>query len=232
MKNQHSVLKSILAIVSAAIIVLGSAIIGAELNSVVHAQFGPSVIPGFVAPNNSTANAAIGTSGTVTNPAANFVVQVQGGPVYCNGNQSTMATSTLTLPASSSRLVVYNCPQELMYAKGPVVGPGTASPDQPGVPSSLLFATPGVEIPLATVVCNATACGNGGNGSITDARTVGNFPAGTMVNSSTFANLPTVPDGTVIICTSCTQPAAGSTACAAGAAVVLAARVGGAWRCF
>jgi len=197
-----------------------------------HAQFGPTSVPGFVGANNSTANAAIGTSGTVTNPASNFTIQVQGGPIYCNGSQGTMATSNLTLPASSTRLIVFNCPQELLYAKGAVTGPGTSSPDQPGVPASLLYAVPGVEVPIATVVCNATACGNGGNGSITDARPVGLFPAGTMVNSSTFANLPTVPDGTVITCTSCTQPTTGSATCTTGAAVVLAARVGGAWRCF
>lgn len=199
-------------------------------------QGGVTTIVGVTGATNQFPATAIGVAGTVTNPASNFIVNVQGGPVYFGGNEQFMAQSTLTLPASSTNLVVWNGFKEQLYAKQAVTGPGsngTNAINGPGFPTSLLFADPNQgEQALATVVCNATACGNGGNGSITDNRSLANFPAsGVPLGSVTFGNLPAAaPDGTLIMCSSCTQPAAGAT-CTTGAATVLAAHVGGVWRC-
>lgn len=212
--------------------------------SIITIQFGPKSthaqgpgaanVPGFFsAASNAVVNAAIGSAGAVTNPASNFLLLVQGGPVYCNTSEQMIPQSVISLVASNTYQIEWNCLSEQLYAKTGVTAPGTPSPDQPGAPTKLLFPIPGAEISLATVVCNATACGNGGNGSITDARPVASFPgSGTPLNTSTFANLPTtnVTDGTMIMCTSCTQPAAGAT-CTSGAANVLAVRLGGVWRC-
>jgi len=202
----------------------------------VYAQFvGAAYPPGFAAAaNNGVVNAAIGNNLATTNPASNFIVLVQGGPVYCGGSEQIVGTSTLTLQANTTYLLVWNCSSELLYAKTAVNGPGSSG-TTPGVPASYLAAIPNVEVPLSTVVCNATACGNGGNGSITDARPLSAFPGGGMaLATSTFANLPTsnVPDGTMILCTNCTQPTSGSAACSSAAASVLAVRVAGAWRCY
>lgn len=197
-----------------------------------HAQFGATNVPGFFAPAaNAVTNAAIGSGGAVTNPASNFLVLVQGSTVYCNGNDSTLAQSTIQLAASKTFLIVYNCPQELAYAKTAVVGPGTLSPDQPGVPSQFLAPVFGIEIPLATVVCNATACGNGGNGSITDARPLAAFPgAGLPLNTTLQANLPStnVTNGTIVFCTDCTT----ASACTGAGTGALAVRQNAAWKCF
>jgi len=204
----------------------------------IYAQFtGASNVPGFAANGaNAVVNAAVGAVGAVTNPAANFLVLVQGGPVYCAGSEQIFGQSTIQLAASTTYQIEWNCGSEQLYAKTAVVlpgGQGGAPGVAPGTPGTFLAPIANVELALATVVCNATACGNGGQGSITDARSASNFPgSGTPLNTSTFANLPTsnVTDGTMIICSSCTQPAAGAT-CTSGATNVLAVRLGGAWRC-
>lgn len=131
--------------------------------------------------NQFQPSAATGLAGAVTNPSSNFVVQVAGGPVYFNGSIQTIGQVQLTLPANSTNLIVWNGTTEALYAKQAVTGPGSSGTSV-GVPGSVLFAIPGQEVALATVVCNATACGNGGNGSITDARALANFPAGTYLS--------------------------------------------------
>jgi hypothetical protein len=205
---------------------------------IIHAQGLGAVLPfGYVpATNQFPPTSTTGAAGVVTNPSSNFVVQVSGGPIWCNGVQEVIGQSQMTLQANNTYLIVFNCPQDALYAKQAVTGPGssgTSAINQPGTPNSYLYAAPGVEIALNTVVCNATACGNGGNGSLTDNRTAAFFPnGGTPISEVTFANLPAVPDGNVIICSSCTQPTTGSVTCTSGAAVVLATRVGGAWRCY
>src|SRR2546423_15100142 len=103
----------------------------------------------------------------------------------------------------------WTCVVEQLYAKPAVLGPGTSATT--GLPNSFLAPLPGIEIPIATVVCNATACGNGGNGSITDARPVSAFPgAGMPLNTTLQANLPStnVTNGTIIFCTDCTTASA------------------------
>lgn len=198
----------------------------------VRAQYGAVTVPGFaVSANNAVVNAAIGSGGAVTNPASNFIILIQGSTVYCGGSAQTFGQSTMTLPASATYQIEWNCATEQMYAKKGVVGPGTASPDQPGVPPTILAPVPGVEIPLATVVCNATACGNGGNGSITDARPVSAFPgAGLPLNTTLQANLPStnVTNGTMIFCTDCTT----ASACTGAGTGALAVRQNAAWKCF
>jgi hypothetical protein len=195
---------------------------------------GAAYPPGYFAgASNASVNAAIGSALAVTNPASNFLVLVQGGPVYFSGSEQIVGQSTIQLAASNTYLIVWNGLAEQLYAKTAVTAPGTGT--TPGTPATLLFALPNVEVPIATVVCNATACGNGGNGTITDARPVANFPgAGTALNTTTFANLPTsnVTDGTMILCSSCTQPTTGSATCTSGAANVLAVRVAATWRCY
>ena len=205
---------------------------------IVHAQF-VTPVPGFAAgANNAVVNAAIGSALAVTNPASNFVILVQGGPVYCpgayQGALAEIGQSTITLTASTSYIVVVNCATQNVYAKTGVTGPGssgTSSAGNPPPPTSLLFAQPGIEVPVALVTCNATACGNGGNGTITDQRPVANFPgAGTPLNTTAFANLPTtnVTNGTLIFCTDCAVASAPCTGASTGA---LAIRVNATWRC-
>jgi hypothetical protein len=198
-----------------------------------------TTVPGFYTFSaNAVTNAAIGSALAVTNPASNFVMLVQGGPVYYNGTEQLVGQSTITLAASNTYLIVWNNASEQLYAKTAVVAGGslgTSAINGPGNPYTLLAAIPGSEIPIALVTCNATACGNGGNGTITDERPVANFPgAGTPFNTSTFANLPTtnVTDGTAIICSGCTQPTTGSVTCTTGAVPVLAVRVNSTWRCY
>ena len=154
-------------------------------HSRVHAQLGGvATVVGASQPVNQFQNtSATGLAGAVTNPSSNFVVQIAGGPVYFGGTITDIAQAQITLPASSTNLLVYNGYQQQVYAKQAVTGPGsngTNAINGPGFPTSLLFADPTRgELALATVVCNATACGNGGNGSITDNRSLANFPAGT-----------------------------------------------------
>jgi hypothetical protein len=195
-----------------------------------HAQYGASVPLGFAAAavNFAPLTVTTGAAGTVTNPASNFLVQVDGGPVWCTGGQDQIPEDNVALFASTTFLIVYNCQQNTVYAKTGITGPGSQGTVPPGVPTSLLFASFG-EIPLATVVCNATACGNGGNGSITDARTVAAFPVATMMTSVLFANLPaTYPNGGVVYCSNCTVSTAPCTGASTGA---MALRVNGAWHC-
>lgn len=221
-----------------AIAALGLLFATAPRDNRIYAQTlgGAAYVPGFYAgATNAVQNAAIGSAGAVTNPASNFLMLVQGGPVYFNGSEQMIGQSSLQLAASNTYLIVWNGLTEQLYAKTAVTGPGQVPTNPPGTPATILAALPNVEVPIATVVCNATACGNGGNGSITDARPLGNFPgSGTPLDTSTFANLPTtnVTDGTLLICSSCTQPTTGSATCTSGAANVLAARVGAAWRCY
>lgn len=144
-------------------------------------QTGIVTVVGGVNPTNQFPQAAAtGLAGAVTNPSSNFVVQVAGGPIYFGGSIQQIGQTQLTLNASNTYLIVWNGTTEQLYAKQAVTGPGSSGTSV-GIPTSLLYATPGVEIPLATVVCNATACGNGGNGSITDGRPLGAFPAGQYV---------------------------------------------------
>lgn len=197
---------------------------------VTHAQgYGPSIPIGFAASaaNFTTLATSTGAAGTVTNPGGALVVQVDGGPVWCAGGQDQIPEDNVTLTASNTFLIVYNCQQNLVYAKTAVTAPGTPSPNQPGVPATLLFASFG-EVPLATVVCGASSCG-----TITDNRPLGAFPIAHMIPQTTFANLPaTYPDGGVLLCSSCTVLTAGSATCTTGAGKALAVRVSGAWRCF
>lgn len=139
-------------------------------------------LPGQInAVNQFQPSTSAGVAGAVTNPASSFVIQVAGGAVYFNGSVQTIGQVQLTLPASSTNLVVWNGTTEAIYAKQAVTGPGSSGTSV-GIPAAVLFAIPGQEVALATVVCNATACGNGGNGSITDARALANFPAGTYIS--------------------------------------------------
>lgn len=195
---------------------------------------GATQVPGFFAPAlNATTNTAIGSALAVTNPSSNFLMLVQGGPIFCSGAEVIIGQSTIQLAASNTYLIVANCAQQNVYAKVAVTGPGSSGTGvtSPGVPAQILFPIPGLEIPIATVVCNATACGNGGNGTITDNRPLANFPgAGTPLNTSIQANLPTtnVTNGTIIYCSDCTVASSPCTGSSTGA---FAMRVNGAWRC-
>lgn len=206
----------------------------------IYAQVQASQPTGFYAiGTNAVTNAAIGSSFAVTNPASNFLMLVQGGPIYCNTSEQIAAQSTLQLAASTTYLIVWNCGTEQLYAKTAVTAPGGSVPlssgGVAGQPGTFLQANQPTEIPIALVVCGNTNCGNTANGTITDQRPVGLFPgSGTPLNTSTFTNLPTtnVTDGTMLMCTSCTTLTTGSATCTTGASNVLAVRIGGAWRCY
>lgn len=189
-------------------------------------------VPGFAnAAANAVTNAAIGSGGAVTNPASNFLVLVQGSTIYCGGSAQTIGQSTVQLAASTTYQIEWNCLTEQLYAKVGVVYPGQLPTTSPGTPQTVLAPIANVEVPLATVVCNATACGNGGNGSITDNRPVSAFPgAGLPLNTTIQANLPTtnVTNGTVIFCTDCTT----ASACTGSGTGAMAVRQNGAWKCF
>lgn len=191
---------------------------------------GASGVPGlFATASNAVVNAAVGNAGAVTNPASNFLLLVQGGSIYFNGSVQTIGQSTVQLAASNTYLIVWNGQTEQVYAKTAVTGPGSST--TVGTPATILAPIAGLEIPLATVVCNATACGNGGNGSITDARPVGAFPgAGMALNTTLQANLPStnVTNGTLIFCTDCTT----ASACTGAGTGALAVRQNNAWKCF
>lgn len=195
----------------------------------IYAQFvGAANVPGFATQaTNQFTNTAIGSALAVTNPSSNFVMNIQGGPVYCGGSEMIVGQSTMTLQASTTYQIEWNCGSESLYAKTAVTAPGTSTTN-PGVPQTILAPIPNVEIPIATVVCNATACGNGGNGSITDARPVALFPgSGTPLNTTLQANLPAAVNGTIIYCSDCTT----ATACTSGGTGALASRQNGAWKC-
>lgn len=226
-------------------VVLIAAGVNLALFDVLHGQnagqIGATSVPGFYSwANNSTSfspSLTTGAAGTVTNPASNFLMQVDGGPVYCAGGQSDIAESNVQLAANNTYLVVFNCATSTIYSKTAVVAPGGQIPStsggSPGTPGTFLAPIAGVEISLATVVCNGTACGNGGNGTITDSRTALNFPNGAQLSKIAFGSLnASAPDGAMVICTACTQPTTGSVTCATGAVNVMAVRVAGAWRCY
>jgi hypothetical protein len=198
----------------------------------IYAQFvGSAQVPGFnSAATNAVGGGVIGNALAVTNPASNFVMLIQGGPVYCSSALAEIGQSTITLQASTTYEIVANCAQQTIYAKTAVTGPGSPA-GQPGVPATILAPIAGLEVPIALVVCNATACGNGGNGTITDQRPVASFPgAGTALNTVAFANLQTtnVSNGTIIYCDTCTVASAPCTGASTGA---LAIRVNATWRC-
>lgn len=174
----------IIACIAVVALVAGAALLITPHSKVkiVHAQVATVVGQAF-AVNQFTNGAAGSLAGAVTNPSSNFVINIAGGPIFVAGSVDQIAQSTMTLSANTTNLLVWNGGNAQLYAKQAVTGPGsqgTNAINGPGVPTSLLFANP-PEIPLATVVCNATACGNGGNGSITDARPLSAFPAGQYV---------------------------------------------------
>lgn len=198
----------------------------------VHAQVGAGAaqVPGYFGTGvNAVVNTAVGSGGAITNPASNGTILIQGAAVYCNSAVQIIGQSTLTLPLNTTYFIVWNCASEQVYAKTAVVGPGTGS--TPGTPATFLGPISGSEIGLATVVCNATACGNGGNGSITDARASVFFPgAGIPINTTIQANLPVtnVTNGTMIFCTDCTT----ASACTGAGTGAMAFRQNAAWKCF
>jgi len=166
--------------VVACLALLSAALVLTPARKAIAQYTGVATVPGGVtAVNQFQPSAGGGLAGVVTNPAVNFVVQVAGGPIYFGGSDQVISQSTLTLPANSTNLIVWNGTTEQMYAKQAVTGPGSSGTTV-GVPTSLLYAVAGIEIPLATVVCGATACGNT-NGSITDNRPLAAFPAGLYV---------------------------------------------------
>lgn len=211
----------------AMILMLG---VGVSIDQVWHpihyakAQVGPTTPFGFVSSTNLFPPTSLtGAAGTVTNTSG-LLMQVDGGPIYCSGSQGSIAESNITLSANTTFLIVFNCPQELVYAKQAVTGPGTST-TSPGTPSTLLYPVAGVEIPLATVVCGASTCA-----TITDSRPIGAFPSGAVqMGTVTFANLPaTFPNGAAVYCSNCLLASSPCTGASTGA---LALRVAGAWRC-
>lgn len=190
----------------------------------VHAQWGSALPIGYAAGATNFAPLTVtsGAAGTVTNTST-FLMQVDGGPVWCNGGQDQIPENNLFLFANTTFLIVYNCLQNAVYAKTGVTGPGSAGTVPPGVPTSLVFAANG-EVPLATVVCGASTCA-----TITDNRPLAAFPVATMMTSVLFANLPaTYPNGGVVYCSTCAVATSPCTGASTGA---MALRVNGAWRC-
>jgi hypothetical protein len=164
------------------------------------------------------ATAITSQAGAVTNPSSNFVINITGGPIVCVGGElQYINAAQMTLTANTTNLLVYNCATNPpLYTKTAVTGPGsngTSQLNQPGNPTSLLFATPGVETALATIVCGSTNCGNTSNGSITDNRNVNNFPiitdwfefvpapacAGSVSGNSTGTNGTTTAGGVAVV---------------------------------
>lgn len=139
---------------------------------------GIATAPGQIfATSTNTASAATSQAGTVTNGSNNFVVSVTGGPILCAaGDLQYMNSAQLTLNASTTYLLVWNCYNEQLYVKTAVTGPGSSGTSA-GVPTSLLFADwQKGELALNTIVCGTTNCGNTNNGSLTDQRSNSNFP--------------------------------------------------------
>jgi hypothetical protein len=161
----------------------------AKNGTIIYAQQSPSALVGqvlatnYLAPTAGAQMAAVG--GVVTNPASNFVVQISAGTVFCSGEFQSMGQLQITLLPSTTYGIFYNCAAPAAYARTAVVGPGSA-PGQPGVPSTVLQPQGG-EIFIAVVVCNATACGNGGNGSITDQRVPALWAVGEPVGAHLLA---------------------------------------------
>jgi hypothetical protein len=220
---------TILALMFASVMALGAL----EPQRIYAQQFGATTPPGFFAQGtNAVAAVPVGNGLAVTNPASNFLMLVQGGNIYFNGSNQLVGQSTIQLQASNTYLIVWNGTSEVLYAKTAVTLPGGQSgTTAPGTPGTFLAPIAGVEVPISLVVCNATACGNGGNGTITDQRPVSAFPgAGIAMNTLAFANLPTsnVTNGTIVYCDNCTVASAPCTGASTGA---LAIRVNGTWRC-
>lgn len=209
-------------LVAAAVSIIGNRTVRVPVS---HAQIGlgSTLPPGYFsgATNLSTLTVSAGAAGTVTNTST-FLMQVDGGPVYCGGNQSTIAESNVFLAANTTFLLVWNCPSEAVYAKTASLAPGSVVGTN--VPTTLLYPIPGVEIPLALVVCGAATCA-----TITDQRPLSAFPAAIMTGGTLFANLPaTYPNGALVYCSNCLLASSPCTGASTGA---LALRVNGAWRC-
>lgn len=217
-------LRRVGAILIAIAVICSAAVLIVHPRHTSHAQFGAGPVPGFFTQGTNLFSPALtaGAAGTVTNTSG-FLMQIDGGPIFCGGNQSSIAESNVVLAANTTFLIVYNCPQELIYSKTAVTAPGTGS--TPGTPATLLYAVAGLEVPLATVVCNASTCG-----TITDARPASLFPSGAVQTGSvTFANLPaTFPNGAALYCSNCLLASSPCTGASTGA---MALRVNGAWRC-
>lgn len=140
---------------------------------------GVGTVPGQTfAQQLNPAAATTAQAGNVTNPASNFIINISPGPIVCSASGVTdwVNQSQMTLQASTTYLLVYNCFNGSVYTKTAVTGPGSSGTSV-GVPTSLLFADPQKgEISIATIVCGTTNCGNSANGSITDNRVAGSFP--------------------------------------------------------
>jgi hypothetical protein len=166
-------MKRIIAVLALLAAVLAPAAFGQGVARVVGQN-----LPSQLNPATSTTS----QGGVVTNPSSNFIINVTGGPIVCgSGEIQYINASAFTLPSNSTNLLVYNCVTNNppLYTKQAVTGPGsngTSALNQPGNPTSLLYAIPNVEIPIATIVCGSTNCGNTSNGTITDNRTAGYFP--------------------------------------------------------
>ncbi len=146
---------------------------------------GVATVPGQVYSTQlNPATAVTSEAGAVTNPSSNFIINVTGGPVICPaGDLQYMNSSQLTLNASTTYLLVWNCLNEQLYVKTGVTGPGSPSTSSgtyqnyPGTPTNLLFADWNRgELALNTIVCGSTNCGNTSNGTLTDQRSASNFP--------------------------------------------------------
>jgi hypothetical protein len=211
-------------------------LVPAPKESRIYAQFvGSAQAPGFyTSATNAAPPTVIGNALAVTNPASNFLLLVQGGPVYCTSALAEIGQSTIQLQASNTYLIVVNCAQQTVYAKTAVTGPGsqgTNAINGPGFPAQILAPIAGVEVPIALVVCGNTNCGNTANGSITDQRPLSAFPGlGTPLETVAFANLVTTnaTNGHIVYCDTCAVATAPCTGASTGA---LAIRVNGTWRC-
>lgn len=172
---------------------------------------GPSLIVGQLFPTNylaPTSGQMSGVGGVVTNPASNFIVQVSSGTVWCyQGGALEVPQSQLTLQANTTFLIVFNCATQTIYAKTGVTGPGssgTSTAGSPPNPTSLLYATAPLEIPINTVVCGSTNCGNTGNGTLTDARVPGQWAIGTPTGAHIItSSLNADTSGVCTLGTSC-----------------------------
>jgi hypothetical protein len=177
----------------------------------VHAQ-GPSSIVGQLFATNylaPTSGQMAGVGGVVTNPSSNFIIQVSSGTVFCyQGGALEVPQVQMTLQANTTFLIVFNCATQTVYAKTGVTGPGssgTSTAGSPPNPTSLLYATAPLEIPIYTVVCGSTNCGNTGNGTLTDARVPGQWAIGTPTGAHLITSSGSRNDvaGTCTLGTNC-----------------------------
>lgn len=140
---------------------------------------GVATVPGQIFGQQlNAAGSTTSQAGSVTNPSSNFVINVSPGPLVCpnSGVTDWVNQTQMTLNASTTYLLVYNCPLAQLYVKTGVTGPGVSGTSV-GVPTTLLFAdSQRGEVSIATIVCGTTNCGNTSNGSITDNRVAGIFP--------------------------------------------------------